>query len=188
MRWWLPQGAPRPDHLPPGGIACACGPDGGAGLVVGCGPYHPGEPGWLQLDSGLQFHPGDHATERLLRLTPIAGPAVLGALAGQAWMVPQLLRPGPGGLECALPRTLTAAGFEPPAAYAELMRRLRLAVTAPAELGEAQLALLAIEILSCNYHLSDAEVIAAGWLTDQLASAVLIAAAGLADQAAEEGD
>ena len=187
MRWWLPSDLftrDRPDHWPTGGIACVRGPDDGPGLVVGCGPYQPGEDGWLPLHDGMMFHPGDNSTELLLRLAPIAGPALMGALPTQVWMVPRLLQPGLGGLECALPRVLTDRGFEAPAAYSGLLDRLRLAVLDPAVLGEDALAQLAIDILNCNYRITRAEIVAAGWLTDQLASDILITAAGLTDEGA----
>jgi hypothetical protein len=187
MRWYLTDGTARPDHLPPGGIACSAGPlDLGPGLVIGSGPYVPQEPGWLPLAPGWAVHPDDGDPSRALRLAPIAGPLVLGAQPDQQWMVPRLLTPGPAGLECALPRVLTASGFEPPAQFADLLHRLREAVLRAGGIGDAELAELAIDILVLNYALTRAEIVALGWLTDQFGARILLAAAGLDDEQAAD--
>lgn len=192
-RWFLPGNHSRPAHLPPGGIATLTGPTREPGLCVG-GPIVPDEAGWQDTGKGWWVHLAGCVPAQLLRLTPVPGPIIPGADPDHQWQVPQLLNPTAGGLVCSLPQVLTDAGFAPPPAFAGLMGRLRdLMVPAMAEmdqasreqrqpvlgLAESDATQLAIDLLTVNYHVSRAELIVTGWLTDHLAARVLFSACGL---------
>jgi len=191
-RWFIPDGIPRPDHLPAGGISVIKGPDDKSGICVG-GPYRPGEPAWSMTRFGWYLHLDGCHPHQLLRLAPVDGITIPGILDHQ-WLVPLLLRPAAGGLRCALPQILTDQGFSPPPAFAGLMNRLRdlvgplLTEITKAEdeqrapdigFSESETIQLAIDLLAVNYHISRTELITAAWLTDRLTTQILLAASGM---------
>jgi hypothetical protein len=199
-RWFIPDGVPRPAHLPPGGISTRTGPSATPGLCVG-GPLRADEEGWIPTSPGYFLHLTGSQPQQFLRMAPAEGVAIAG-IADHFWLVPRLLRPAAQGLVCALPQVLTEFGFTPPVAFAGLMQRLRdLVLPALAEIqvserearspslgfDEAAAVQLAIDILAVNYHVSRVELIHLGWMTDLLTTRILLAAAGLVDDEASDG-
>jgi len=186
IRWWIPEGHQRPDHLPPGGIEVLRGGPTGAGTVVG-GPWlGADEAGWLPTSGGWWTHPGHGDPASALRLA-VYEAAEISDEDGRRWLVPILLAPAAGGWISTLPRRWSDQGWIEQPALAPLLHRLRQALPSSGErqsaANEDALAHLAMDLLALHYHLAAPDWAALGWLSERLAARVILAAAGLVEGA-----
>lgn len=182
MRWFLPEGCPRPEHLPPlsrgGAVSVVAGPDGQPGKICG-GLYQRDEPGWVQVSAGWWINPADSSPARLLRLDARDGQEIAG-VDGHRWLVPALFRPTAGGLVWAGEQRLGPSGWAVPAPP-EPWLSIGLAVRDPLvagnwdELGEDGVTALVLPLLCANYHMLPCELIAAQWLSRSMVPAALAA-------------
>lgn len=172
MRWFLPDGVPRPEHLPPlsisGEVSLVVGPSGGPGRIVG-GIYHRDEPGWLKLAQGWWINPIGSKPGLLLRLDARDGIEIEGA-DGAVWLVPTLFRPLAGGLVWAGEQRLGPMGWSvpaPPEPWRTIGLSVRDVIAAGSwdALGNDGVTSLALPLLCANYHLIPAELLAANWVT-----------------------
>lgn len=189
MRRYLPPGVARPDHLPLslGGVPVEAGPDGCArpgmhGIIIG-GRYTRGEQGWTPCD-GYWIHPGGGPAGSL-RIDARDGVPVE-VEPGRSWLIPAYLkRAVGGGYVSALPRVLGMHGWVEQAHLRPLLERLRsvcrrvfdgLDDGLSQDEREADLIEVVCMILAEQYHITRAELIALGWLTDHEAGAIIAAA------------
>lgn len=172
MRWFLPEGVQRPEHLPPaaqvGAVSVIAGPGDQPGLVIG-GIYQHAEPGWVELPTGWWINAIGSSPSRLLRLDAREGVEIEGA-DGHRWLVPTLFRPLAGGLVWAGEQRFGPTGWSVPPPP-EPWRSIGLAVRDVIQngtweqLGEDGVTALALPLLCANYHQLPVELVAAQWLT-----------------------
>lgn len=187
MRWFLPEGTPRPSHLPPvsmtGAVQASTGPSGVPGLVLG-GVYLADEPGWVEID-GWWFNPTGIRLESLLR--PDALPGVdLPGTAGMTWLIPSLLRPSPRGLVWDAPQVLGPQGWQPqppPEPYQSLALAVARVINASPEekarMSDDEVTDLALRIVCSNYFLDPREVRRSQWLLMPMVPEIFAIVAGL---------
>lgn len=193
MRWFLPDGVPRPAHLPPieltGEVGVIRGPSGAAGRLIG-GTYQADEPGWVQV-AGKAFHfdsywinPTGSTPSHLLRLDARDGPELPGAEPTHRWMVPLLLRPSAGSLVWTGDERLGPNGWSVPAPP-EPFRTLGLRLRGPLltgdweSLGDGGVEALAMGLYCANYYLIPIEMQAAAWLSRPMVPPVFRAVASM---------
>jgi hypothetical protein len=167
----------------------ANGPDGGVGKHFGprydplqAASYVRAEPGWYVAMIGRT--PGDFA-----RLETLPGAAIKGAITGQTWLVPQLLKITPEArFLVAVPQVFTLAGWMPPLALRSILERLRglLSLTTagdvPARIeDDTEATQLAVDILAINYAISIAELAVAEWLTTTMVKDIVTVSSGAHD-------
>jgi hypothetical protein len=185
VRWFLPEGVPRPDHLPPsaqvGAVSVIAGPSGGPGHIIG-GVYLLGEPGWVELPAGWWINAVGSSPSRLLRLDARDGVEIPGA-DGHRWLVPNLFRPLAGGLVWAGEQRLGPMGWSvppPPEPWRSVGLAIRDRIQAGGwdQLEDEDVTALALPLLCSNYYLLPCELIAAEWLIRSMLPATFAATIG----------
>jgi hypothetical protein len=186
MRWYLPDGVARPEHLPPlsfsGEVALVAGPDGKVGRIIG-GLYCRDEPGWIELPQGWWINPLNSKPGRVLRLDARPGIEIEGA-DGAVWLVPTIFSLVAGGLVWAGEQRLGPSGWTvppPPEPWRSAAIAARDVIIAGSweELGNDGVLDLALPILCSNYHLIPAELRVSGWVVPGMIGRIFPALLGL---------
>lgn len=199
-RWYCPAGSELPPHarrVHPVGLLPGHGPDaptGPGGGVCWGGAFVPGEPGWIQSPAGWWYHPGQDAIpDQMIRGS--LNPALLhwnvipGAVPGQQWMVPVLLRPLAGSTPPiyvpAVDQIRQGGRWTIAPEIAALCDRALITLHdvclagETADLAEERLLDFVGDILGLAYHVSRLELETHGWLSKALVMRVLTTAVEL---------
>lgn len=180
MRWFVPQGTPKPSHIPNGAVRVTAGVDDLPGMSYG-GVY---DPAGAYRDSGQGWYVwcDRHGPDDCLRLhAPDAQPITY---QGRTWMVPMLLRRVADSWQSAAPRILGPDGWQDPWRLADTQHTLRtalLATSSGSPPDDDAIADLVAEIMQHTYHLSRSEWALSGWLDERLAGMIIEAASCLMD-------
>jgi hypothetical protein len=180
----VPGMGPDVDHTPdaPGG-----------GVIYGGGGWTRGQAGWKRTTAGHWVRFAGAQPQYLVRMDLhsriVTWRPTEGTLAGQEWLVPQLVKPvfrkgsdDPRAYVSALEQTWGAKGWQTPEDLVPLQERLvtvaqGLALPSP---GYRPMMQLVVDILKMGHHSLDfPELEANGWLTQRLVLRVFVAACGL---------
>ncbi len=196
--YYCPPGVHRPEHCPfRAGMTmrAEASPDGKEGLLYGPGGDLPAGLAWQQSDDGWYVLLGGQRPQDLIRLNPspriISWHPLAGVEPGQVWRVPVLLTPmDPANLDLgyisALDRIWRGGTWGTPEIMEAVQQQL-LAVANGVDLADelearnAAMAELAVAILAQAHHVSRVEIIARGWFSETLITAVPLLAMNRVD-------
>ena len=186
------------------------GPDDQAGTVFGAGWDAVRRPAasWVIVAPGVWMHHHDSSPQACVRPVLPGGlrqghgfgwQSVQGLASHHRWIVPALLRlrvtNGAVELQPGIDPILTPAGWEEPPHLADIALRVRSWLgrakqyaAGEAEAGDVakEMAELAIDLLMLGHFLSREELLATGWLSQEVCNAVLLASMCLTPECVEE--
>lgn len=198
--YYCPPGIARPTHIPwQAGMRMQAdaSPDGSEGILYAPSADIPPGLAWQKTDAGWYLLMGTHRPQDLVRLNPspriVAWHALAGAEPGHVWRVPVLLTPAdPAASDTdktyvsGLDRIWRGGTWGSPPELLDAQRQLLavmhgVALADDLEARNRAFLDLAITILSQAHHVSPAEFIHGGWMSEGLPAKVLLLAANRPD-------